>query len=181
MRQARVVAAVLWLAGLGVGGVPRAAAQEFRPPQVGAKPSTGTRIGLFGFGTRGGLDLRSPSQMIFGVTLDAGDLFTPRLRLRPSGEIGVFNGVNSFVASGEVLYRFTDDNQPAIPYLGAGVSVAGHESCGTDPSCPAIWLNLVFGFELHYRSTFNWLLEYHAMDALRHNRIYIGLTTRRGN
>jgi len=39
----------------------------------------------------------------------------------------------------------------------------------------------VFGFELHYRSTFNWLLEYHAMDALRHNRIYIGLTTRRGN
>ncbi len=181
MRQACVVAAGLWLAAMGAGGVSGAAAQEFRPPQVGAKRTTGTRIGLFGFGTRGGIDLRSPSQMIFGVTLDAGDLFSPRVRLRPSGEIGVFNGVNSFVASGEVLYRFTEDDQTAIPYVGTGLSIAGHESCGTDPSCPAVWLNLVFGFELHYRSTFNWLLEYHAMDALRHNRIYIGLTTRRGN
>ena len=181
MRQRYVVAAGLWLAAVGAGAVRGAAAQEFRPPAVGSKSSTGTRLGLFGFGTRGGIDLRGPSQMVFGVTLDAGDLFTPRARLRPSGEIGVFNGVNSFVASGEVLYRFTDDNQAAIPYIGTGLSVAGHESCGADPSCPAIWLNLVFGFELHYRSTFNWLLEYHAMDALRHNRIYIGLTTRRGN
>jgi hypothetical protein len=39
----------------------------------------------------------------------------------------------------------------------------------------------VFGFEMHYRSTFNWLLEYHGMDALRRHRVYIGLTTRRGN
>ena len=31
------------------------------------------------------------------------------------------------------------------------------------------------------RSTFNWLLEYHAMDLFRRNRIYVGLTTRRGN
>ena len=181
MRQACVVAAGLWLAAMGAGGVSGAVAQEFRPPQVGAKGTTGTRIGLFGFGTRGGIDLRSPSQMVFGVTLDMGDLFSPRVRLRPSGEIGVFNGVNSFVASGEVLYRFTEDDQPAIPYLGTGLSVAGHESCGTDPNCPGIWLNLAFGFELRYRSTFNWLLEYHAMDALRHNRLYIGLTTRRGN
>src|SRR3989442_1212949 len=39
----------------------------------------------------------------------------------------------------------------------------------------------LFGFELHYRSTFNWLLEYHGMDAFRRNRVYVGLTTRRGN
>lgn len=178
MRQAWVVAVGI---GLAAAGAAAAAAQEFRPPPVGAKSATGTRIGLFGFGTRGGIDLRGRSQMIFGVTLDAGDLFTPRVRLRPSGEIGVFNGVNSFAASGEVLYRFTEDDQTAIPYVGTGLSLAGHDGCGSDPSCPAVWLNLVFGFELHYRSTFSWLLEYHAMDALRHNRLYIGLTTRRGN
>jgi len=40
---------------------------------------------------------------------------------------------------------------------------------------------VVFGLELHYRSTFNWLLEYHGMDVLRRHRIYVGFTTRRGN
>jgi len=49
------------------------------------------------------------------------------------------------------------------------------------PDCPDVWANVVFGFELHYRSTYNWLLEYHGMDALRRHRFYIGLTTRRGN
>ena len=158
----------------------RLAAQEFKPPRVGGTPS-GTRIGLFGFGVRGGVDLRS-SQIVVGTTLDLGDLFTARLRLRPSGEIGVFNGGNdTFAASFEALYRFTDDDQVAIPYLGTGLSVAGHDKCGSDPNCPAVWVNLVFGFELHYKSTFNWLLEYHGMDAMRKHRLYVGLTTRRGN
>src|SRR3989454_9211302 len=40
-------------------------------------------------------------------------------------------------------------------------------SCGTDAACPALWVNAVVGFELRYRSTFNWLFEYHAMDADR--------------
>ncbi len=157
----------------------RLGAQEFKPPRVSGAPS-GTRIGLFGFGVRGGVDLRT-GQVVVGTTLDLGDLFTTRVRLRPSGEIGAFKGVNTYAASLEALYRFTGDDQVAIPYLGTGMSVAGHDKCGADPGCPALWVNVVFGFELHYKSTFNWLLEYHGMDTMRRHRLYVGLTTRRGN
>ena len=156
------------------------AAQQFSPPKT-AGPSSGTRLGLYGFGMRTGLDLKSDGQLVLGTTLDMGDLFSNRVRIRPSGEIGVFNGQNSYVASLESLWRFTDDEEVATPYVGLGFSVAGHDNCGADPDCPDMWLNLVFGFELHYRSTFNWLLEYHGMDTMRRHRVYIGLTTRRGN
>jgi hypothetical protein len=155
-----------------------ASAQEFQPPK--SNKHSGTRIGLFGFGMRGGLDLSHNGQLVLGSTLDIGDLFTSRIRLRPSAEIGVFNGPNTYVGNMEALWRFTDDEEVATPYVGLGLGVAGHEGCGTDPQCPDLWFNLAFGFELHYRSTFNWLLEYHAMDRLRHHRLYIGLTTRRG-
>ena len=166
---------------LAVGGSAALHAQEFHPPQVPKSAGGGTRLGLFGFGVRGGIDLSGNTQMVFGVTLDGGNLLTSRLRLRPSGEIGVFNDQNTYVGSFEALYRFTGDEQMATPYVGAGFSLAGHRSCGADPDCPDLWANLAVGFELHYRSTFNWLLEYHAMDRFRHNRVYIGLTTRRGN
>jgi hypothetical protein len=155
-------------------------AQQFTPPASGGTASSGTRIGLFGFGVRGGADVSNGGQLVFGTTLDLGDLFTPQVRIRPSAEIGVFNGGNTYIGSLEALWRFTDDNQTAIPYVGAGLSLAGHQDCGLDPSCPSVWVNLVLGFELHYRSSFNWLLEYHGMDALRRHRFYIGLTTRRG-
>lgn len=155
------------------------AAQQFHPPAVQSSTGGGTRLGLFGFGVRGGIDL-SGSQLAFGVTLDAGNLFTERFRLRPSAEIGLFNGPNSYVGSFEGLYRFTSDAGVATPYAGAGISVAGHDACGSDPGCPTVWANVLVGLELHYRSTFNWLLEYHAMDAFKHNRFYVGLTTRRG-
>ncbi len=157
------------------------AAQEFHPPPVRRAVDRGTRLGLFGFGVRGGIELSWGSQLILGTTLDAGNLFTARLRLRPSGEIGVFRGPNTYTGSLEAVYRFTGDEQFATPYAGGGFSVAGHDSCGADPDCPAVWVNVVVGFELHYRSTFNWLLEYHGMDAFRRNRVYVGLTTRRGN
>lgn len=156
------------------------AAQQFSPPKSSGA-STGTRIGLFGFGMRTGLDLKGDGQLVLGTTLDMGDLFSTRVRIRPSGEIGVFNSQNSYIASLESLWRFTDDEEVATPYVGLGFSVAGHDNCGADPDCPDVWLNLVFGFELRYRSTFNWLLEYHGMDTMRRHRVYIGLTTRRGN
>lgn len=156
------------------------AAQQFQPPGT-TNQTKGTRIGLFGFGVRGGLDFRGNGQFVAGMSLDLGNLFTSRLRLRPSAEIGVFNGDNTYIASFETLFRFTDDRQTAQPYLGAGFSVAGREGCGAVAGCPGLWANLVFGLELHYRSTFNWLLEYHGMDVLRRHRVYIGLTTRRGN
>src|SRR6266581_4333248 len=172
----------VWLAMLLVaGGITPLTAQEFHPPPVRPSGGRGTHIGLFGFGVRGGIELAGSTQMVFGVTLDAGNLVSPRLRIRPSGEIGFFNGRNSYVGSLEALYRFTGDEQTATPYVGAGFSLVGHQACGADPDCPDLWANVVVGFELHYRSTFNWLLEYHGMGGFRHNRLYVGLTTRRGN
>jgi hypothetical protein len=165
---------------LGMLAAGSLAAQQFSPPKSEGR-RTGTRIGLYGFGVRTGLALQGDGQLVLGTTLDMGDLFSNRVRLRPSGEISVFNGGNTYVASLESLWRFTDDEEVATPYVGLGFSLAGHDACGTDPDCPDLWLNLVFGFELHYRSTFNWLLEYHGMDTMRRHRIYIGLTTRRGN
>jgi hypothetical protein len=171
---------IVVMALLGALAANVAATQEFVAPKApGAR--TGTRIGLFGFGVRGGIDLRGARQLVVGTTLDVGDLFTSRLRLRPSAEIGVFNGNNTYVGNFEALWRFTDDEEVATPYVGLGLGLAGRENCSADPQCPDLWLNLVFGFEMHYRSTFNWLLEYHGMDALRRHRVYIGLTTRRGN
>jgi len=159
---------------------PNARAQQFSPPKSSGG-SGGTRIGLYGFGVRTGIDFKGAGHLVLGTTLDMGDLFSNRVRIRPSAEIGVFNRENTYAASFETLLRFTDDDQVATPYVGLGFSLAGHDACGADPDCPDLWLNLVFGFELHYRSTFNWLVEYHGMDTLRRHRLYIGLTTRRGN
>lgn len=172
---------MMWIVACGLAAAAPAplAGQQFQPPGTGS--AKGTRIGLFGFGVKGGIDFGSGGQFVAGASLDLGDLFFSRLRLRPSAEIGVFNGSNTYVGSFEALFRFTDDNQLAQPYVGTGLSLAGQESCGTVTGCPGVWLNIVFGFELHYRSTFNWLLEYHGMDLLRRHRLYVGLTTRRGS
>ena len=170
-----------WVATLLVLSAAGLAAQEFHPPPVKQAAGRGTRIGLFGFSVRSGPDVSHGSQLVLGAGLDGGDLFSSRVRVRPSVEIGVFNGPNTYVASLEALYRFTTDDETAVPYAGGGFSIAGHDGCGTDAACPALWANVVVGFELRYRSTFNWLFEYHAMDAFRRHRFYFGLTTRRGN
>lgn len=170
---------MVMLALVAVLAMQSAVAQQFQPPKNGGHG--GTRIGLFGFGVRGGLDLRHSGQLVLGTTLDLGNLFSNRIRLRPSVEIGVFNGPNTYIGSFEALWRFTDDEEVATPYVGLGLGVAGRENCSADPECPDLWLNAVFGFELHYRSTFNGLVEYRGMDQLRKHRLYIGLTTRRGN
>lgn len=173
----------MWIVtiGLTLAASLGAGAQEFQPPRVSQGDSVGTRLGLFGFGTRGGIDVSGRSQLVFGTTLDVGNLVNNRVRLRPSGEIGVFNGPNTFAGSLEALFRLTEDDQLAIPYVGLGFSIAGREDCSRIRDCPDFWANFVFGFELHYRSTYNWLLEYHGMDAFRQNRLYVGLTTRRGS
>jgi hypothetical protein len=156
-----------------------AAAQEFQPPRAGGSGAPGTRLGLYGFGLRGGGEVSGSTPLVVGATLDVGNLVVDRLRLRASGEIGV-DGLNSYVASGEVLFRFTGDDELFVPYFGGGLSLAGHDDCGGDPACPAVWANVAFGVERRFRSTFNWVAEYHGMDLLRRHRLYLGLTTRRG-
>jgi opacity protein-like surface antigen len=157
------------------------AAQAFNPPSVQRAGPSRTRLGLLGFGMRAGVDPGGKGAAVLGVALDAGNVFVERLRLRPSVEIGILNGPNTYVGSFEGLYRLSDDHQSATPYFGAGLAVAGHAGCGADAGCPGLWINFVLGIEVRYRSTFNWLLEYHALNAFRRNRVYLGLTTRRGN
>lgn len=136
-------------------------------------------IGLFGFGARVGLDVDEDAHGVIGYSLDLGHLFSDRLRLRPSAEIGIQSGANNFVGSAELIYRFTPDREVAIPYVGMGFALAGSTGCASDPDCPSLWLQFALGFEVRLRDQFNWMLEYHAEDALRRHRLFVGLTTRR--
>ena len=170
MMKLRWVASVALLAA--VSPVPGAAQDA-----GAAVPSSG--IGLYGFSARGGVDFEGSGQAVVSVALDAGHLFTERLRLRPSGELGFLSGDNTYLASFEVLYRFTPDREVAVPYLGGGLGVWGREACDTDDSCPGLWLQFVLGFELRIRDRLAWMVEYHPVDAFRRHRVLVGLTTRR--
>src|SRR5258706_10530961 len=140
-------------------------AQQFQPPKT--SKHGGTRFGLFGFGVRGGVDFRRSSQLVLGSTLDIGDLFSNRLRLRPSAEIGVFHGPNTYVGNFELLWRFTNDEEVATPYIGAGLGVAGRGGGGTDPHCPRLLPHTAFGVALRYPSTLNLILQYPRTDPVR--------------
>ena len=172
------------LAVLLILGASPLAGQE---PALPAGQGPTTALGLFGFGVMGGVDFQDGGQAIAAVTLDAGHLFTDRFRIRPSAEIGFLGGDtlapggdNTYVANFELVYRITDDTQLAVPYLGTGLALRGRDECGADPECPKIWLQFVLGFEVRLRPHISWLLEYHPADALRRQRVFIGLTTRRG-
>jgi len=84
--------AAIALLGLLASGV--VTAQEFVPPKNARRE--GTRVGLLGFGVRGGVDLKSSGQLVLGSTLDMGNLFSNRVRMRPSAEIGLFNGPDTY-------------------------------------------------------------------------------------
>jgi hypothetical protein len=170
-RALRITAVTL----LAAGGL---SAQEFQPPHP--RPAgKGTDLGLYGFGVRGGGELVGSAALVGGIALDLGNLFSDRVRLRPSVEVGL-QSPRSYVASFEALFRFTGDGESVIPYLGGGLSLAGHDGCGSDSQCPDLWIDVALGFEVRFRSTFNWLVEYRALDLLRRHRVYLGLTTRRG-
>ncbi|OGU07991.1 MAG: hypothetical protein A2W29_09030 [Gemmatimonadetes bacterium RBG_16_66_8] len=156
-----------------------ARAQQFVPPEDG--DGAPVRFGLFGFGARAGVDFAGRNQAIASVTLDAGDVFTNRLRFRPSVEIGVGDPATTYVGNAEILYRFTPDTALAVPYVGFGAGVWGQQQCNQVVACPGFWFQTVLGFELQLRDQINWLLEYHGEDALRRHRFFIGLTTRRGS
>jgi len=154
-------------------------AQTFAPPPVQPE-AQGTSLGLFGFGVRAGMTLKSAAQVALGATLDLGDLRGERVRLRASGDLGVGHGADTYVGSLEALYRLTGGAARAVPYVGAGPGVGAHSDCGGDAHCPALWFSAVVGVEIRYRAAFNWLVEYHGVDLFREGRLYVGLTTRRG-
>jgi hypothetical protein len=161
-----------------------ARAQGFQPPQEqasGAVSTSGLRLGLYGFGTRLGVDPSGRKQAILGTALDVGDVFTDRVRLRPSAEIGLGDSVTTYVVNFELLFRFTADSEIAVPYVAFGPGLFSQERCGTAVDCPQIWAQFALGFEIKLGGHMSWLLEYHGEDALRRHRFFIGLTTRRGS
>jgi len=165
---------------LFLGAVPRVSAQDFRPPDEDKEPSS-VKIGLTGFGARAGVDFKGSNQLISSMTIDIADLYSDRIRVRPSGEIGIGGGTNTYLASLDVMYRFVPDAERAVPYVGVGLGVfAENPGCGPAPGCPKIWPQFTMGFELNLRPGINWLLAYRGEDALRRHRFFIGLTTRRG-
>ena len=172
---------VLPLLMLVLGAAPAAAQEEYQSVVQEGPDGGPFRLGLYGFAARGGVDFEGEKQALVSVALDLGDLYTDRLRLRPSGELGFAAGANTYVANVEVVYRFTADTVIAVPYVAGGVGVFGREACDPDPDCPAVWAQFALGFELKLRAQFNWLLEYHAEDAFRRHRLFLGLTTRRGS
>lgn len=153
-----------------------ARAQEFQPPSGGGSTSTGesgVRFGVLGFSTRGGGQVDHGGQGVLGATVDVAQLGSPQVRLRPSFEMGFGRtaGKSLHVAL-EVVYRFQPDNAPSVPYIGAGL---GYYDDGTTTR---VWPNLVMGFELPFRPTFNWLLEYHSLDRLGRHRFLVGFAAK---
>jgi hypothetical protein len=163
-----------------LAGVPAVTvAQEFLPPETAAE-SPAVWLGLAGFGTRLGLDVSAGRQGVVGFTIDAGNLGSPRVRLRPSLEVGFAGDAYNYVGNLEVLYRFTADTERAIPYVGGGLGVYGQEACGATEGCPGLWVQFVLGFELRLNDRVNWLMEYHPEDFFSRNVLLVGLTMRRG-
>jgi hypothetical protein len=166
--------------------VHRLDAQEFVPPdrRPGAQPATpsapsdappaGLRVELLAFSTRGGAQVNKNQQFLLGSTLDVVQLWTPQARIRGSFEVGFGNPTTSLAVNAEVVYRLQPDHTPAIPYVGLGVGYYD------DSSATKVWPTVVMGFELRFRRSMNWLLEYHALDGLKRSRFLIGLATRPG-
>lgn len=174
----RAVASVLTM----LVAAPALAQEPVEPDTVPAPPPPppGFRFGLLGFGGRVGMDLDGDADVVLGYSLDLADVYVDRVRLRPSVEVGLKSGADTYVGSVELLYRFTPDTAIAIPYVGFGIALHGHETCSTDPECPNLWAQFALGFELPFRETFNWMLEYHGEDGLRRHRLFVGLVSRRG-
>ena len=150
-----------------------AGAQEFQPPASAAPSSgAGVRFDLLGFSTRAGADVRGGGSLVLGATFDVAELWSPMVRLRPSFEFGAGRTTTDHVAL-EVVYRFQPDQADAIPYVGMGIGYFKVEG-GAEKT----WPTIVMGFELRFRPSFNWLLEYHALDRLDRHRFLIGLATR---
>ena len=160
------------------------AAQEFVPPdrrpapappspgQSSAAGSSGFLVDVLGFSTRGGFQVNKGGQFLLGSTIDIAQLGTPQVRLRPSFEVGFGSSSTSIGLNAEVVYRFQPDSAVAIPYLGLGWGYYD------DHATKRGWATVAMGFELPFKRNMNWLLEYHALDALKRSRFFVGLATR---
>ena len=154
-------------------------AQDFTPPSEDPAPPSSVRVGLFGFSSKIGVDFRGVNQAVASMAIDVADIYTDRVRVRPSLEIGAGAGLATYIFNVEMMYRFTPETEKAIPYIGFGLGVYGQTNCAAAPGCPKVMPQFALGFELRFHNNMNWLIEYHGEDALRRHRFFVGLATRR--
>ena len=173
---------VILVAGAVAASATPALAQEFTPPGGSSSQtspgSADVEFGIFGFSTRAGMQVNRDVQGVIGSTFDVATLWSPQVRLRPSLELGFGRAAKSLHAAVEVVYRFQPDDAPSVPYLGVGVGYYDSGASATQAQVQKAFINLVMGFELPFRPTYNWLFEYHALDRLGQHRFLIGLATR---
>ena len=79
----------------------------------------GQELGIRSYGLRGGINM-NPDQFNFGAHVDAGSLAS-RVRLQPSFELGLGNGVTLASANFDAHYLFTA--RRFRPYAGGGLGV----------------------------------------------------------
>ncbi len=72
---------------------------EYQPPEGEGSTTPPFQLGVFGFAARAGVDFEGQGQALASFALDMGDLYTDRLRLRPSAELGFGWGENTYVAN----------------------------------------------------------------------------------
>jgi len=165
----------LLVAGLACAAV-AARAQEFQPPAAGPSSAGGLKVDLVGFSSRGGVDVSGGTSLVLGSAFDVVELWSPNVRVRPSFEFSGSGTSTALHLAVEVVYRFQPDRAPAIPYVGLGLGYWNKEGGGEE----RVWPTVAMGFELAFRPSFNWLLEYHALDRLGRHRFLVGLSTRGG-
>ncbi|HXV64272.1 MAG TPA: hypothetical protein VEK15_26470 [Vicinamibacteria bacterium] len=86
---------------------------------LAATPLLAQELGVRSYGLRGGINV-NPDQFNFGAHIDAGRL-GPRIRLQPSFELGLGNGVTLAAANIDVHYLFAA--RAVRPYAGGGLGV----------------------------------------------------------
>jgi hypothetical protein len=160
--------------GLAVGPAILGAQEEPDRAAVGAPR---VALGIMGFSAKGGVDFENEGQAVVAVAVDLGYLLTPRLRLRPSGELGFLRDDNTYVGNVELVYRLRPEVEATVPYVGTGLGLFGRAECGTDPGCPAVWLQFVLGFEVRIRPGVRWLLEYHPENSFGRQRVFLGFAS----
>ena len=86
---------------------------------LAAGSAFGQELGLRSYGLRGGINM-NPDQFNFGAHIDAGSLAS-RVRLQPSFELGLGNGVTLASANFDAHYLFTA--RRFRPYAGGGLGI----------------------------------------------------------
>src|SRR5262245_32715010 len=85
-----------------------------------AAGSFGQELGVRSFGLRGGINL-NPDQFNFGAHVDAGRIFSERIRVQPSFELGFGNGVMLLATNFDAHYLFSAKS--FRPYAGGGLGL----------------------------------------------------------